>query len=1257
MPVRAQTHQPGRTIQWQEEYRDAQSPDKRDYSSSFERIMSFDHNINSDTASELPVYYELIFARNYYPDHIVKLSEMQFRPLDDTELSAVNNISQLNTEIITNQSWVKSRGEPAIQITFIPVRRNPATGTPEKLVSFSYSFEEQDTKTPTATKSHSYAESSVLSSGNWIKIKTTKDGIYKLTYDDLVQMGIESPSGIRILGNGNRMLPKMNNIPRHDDLVENKIYINRGKDGIFGPGDYLLFYGQGPVSWNYNESSGMFEHERHLYSDGSYYFITDSPSGNNLIELSETPDQQPDIIIEEFIDYDFHEDEMVNLLNSGRTWFGEHFRMITSYDFSFSFPYIEAGQEARLKWGTAARSPVASSFSMIYNSGEISRLDISPVNMGSIVTNYANAREETAIFNPAGDNIALSIIFEQNTPSAEGWLDYILLNVKRSLVMEGSQMQFRGPEVPVEGQVAEFRIRNFTNATRIWNITNPLDISEISTQVSGNTMTFKDHVGQLQQYIAFNEDNFLQPDILGKIPNQNLHGIRSADMVIVTHPLFMTEALRLADHRRNNDGLEVEVLTPEQIYNEFSSGKPDITAIRDFMKMLYDRASSESEIPKYLLLFGKGAFDNRPGDPSKTNFVPTYQSPNSLRPTQSFVSDDFFALLDDDEGEYSGLVDTGTGRLPVTTRGQAEAVVNKIINYNTQQKKGDWQNVLCFIADDGDNNIHMRDADILAEGISENKPVFNIEKIYLDAWPKKGTSSGQRYPEVNNAISERIRKGSLIMNYTGHGNELKLADENILDINDVLSYTNMDRLPVFMTATCEFSRFDNPDRVSAGEMLLLNPAGGGIALFSTTRLVYATPNFLLNQNFYRFVLERSYNGEDMRLGDIMRLTKIHSSSGINKRNFTLLGDPSMKLALPEYRALITSINGISVSEPADTLKALGKVTVSGEIVNSQGGVLSDFGGLVYHTVYDKINIEETLGNDGSDPFDFESRNNIIYKGKASVTGGEFSFSFIVPKDIAYHYGSGKISSFASYGSNDAAGYYTDFIIGGSDPGAVEDTDGPEIELFMNDANFISGGITDQNPRLLAYLSDSSGINTVGSGIGHDITLIKNNDPSTLIVLNDYYVAETDSYQGGTVEYPFSNLDEGNYELSLKAWDVFNNSSETSLKFTVSESAKLALSHVFNYPNPFTRNTAFHFEHNQPGMGIDVLIQVFTISGRLVKTIDTSINTPGFKPDPVYWDGLDDYGDKIGRGVYIYRIRLRSENGQIAEKYEKLVILK
>ena len=1261
LPVDAQMTRNGRIIVWND---GTAQPDPHPAYSQGRRHLHFDGKKSGEAAAYLPVFSELLFEPEYYPGHIVALTDMSFEPLTERELATTGNTGSIDSEIELHQEWSRTRGEPALSISFVPVRRNPVTGSIEKLVSFSYSFAPSDAplKSTEEIAGQPYPDNSVLSAGTWVMVKTTEDGIYRLTYSDLVEMGIQNPGNVRVFGNGNRMLPKMNSEPVINDLVENRIYMSTGSNGVFSQGDFILFYGQGPVAWNYNQSAGIFEHEPHLYSDGSYYFITSSSGGKGRIETRNPPSQQAGIIVEEFDDYLFHQERLVNLIGSGREWRGELFRTVTTRTFSFTFPNLKTDREVRLKWKATARAPVSSSFTASFNSAPLSHINFSRVIFGNNTTAYADENEGTAAFAATGDRIDLSVRYNQNTPSAEGWLDYLLLNARRSLTMTGTQMHFRDRLSAGDGRVAEFRISNTPSAARIWDITDPSDISGISTSLSGTTTIFRDRTDRLQQYVAFNGDSYLKPVIVGRVQNQNLHGIRRADMIIVAPPLFMPAAARLAEHRRNSDGLQVITVTPEQIYNEFSSGKPDVTAIRNFVRMLYERAAHESEMPRYLLLFGKGTYDNRPGDPSGINFVPTFQSGNSVHPIRSFVSDDFFGLLDKDEGEpggsnavLQGLLDIGIGRLPVTTADQAHAAVNKIIGYESNMD--DWQNVLCFIGDDGDNNLHMNQADILAERLRAGYPAYNIEKIYLDAWPKIGTSVGQRYPGVNNAINERIRKGALVINYIGHGNDRMLADENIIDVNDVLSWKNRDRLPVFMTATCDFSRFDNPSRVSAGEWLFLNPGGGAIALFSTTRLVYAYENFLLNQNFNRFILERYHNGYEMRLGDVMRLTKINTPGTLNKRNFVLLGDPSMKLAIPEFRIEFTSVNETPVNNPLDTLKALSRVTISGIVTDRQNNKLDDFNGLVHHTVFDKVNQIYTLGNNGSVPFSFESRNNIIYKGKASATGGTFTFSFIVPKDIAYHYGHGKFSSFASDGQSAASGYFKDIIVGGSNPDAAEDNEGPDIELFMNDRNFVSGGLTDQNPRLLAFLTDSSGINTVGTGIGHDITLTLNDDPHNIIVLNEYYSADADSYQRGTIEYPLSGLEEGNYNLRLKAWDVHNNSSEASLDFTVSESSELAMKHVFNYPNPFTGHTSFHFEHNRQDTGIDVLIQVFTVTGRLVKTLQSSVNGGGFKPDPIPWDGLDDYGDRIGRGVYIYRIRLRTADGQSAEKYERLVILK
>jgi hypothetical protein len=564
--------------------------------------------------------------------------------------------------------------------------------------------------------------------------------------------------------------------------------------------------------------------------------------------------------------------------------------------------------------------------------------------------------------------------------------------------------------------------------------------------------------------------------------------------------------------------------------------------------------------------------------------------------------------------------------------------------------------MITFIGDDEDSNIHMSQSDQLAAIVDTTYHAYNIEKIYLDAYQQEQTPGGERYPQVNEAFDKRMEKGCLILNYTGHGGEVGLAHERILEVGQINAWDNKCNMPLFVTATCEFSRFDDPGRVSAGEYVLLNPNGGGIGLLTTVRLVYSTPNFILNRNFY-FVAFEPENGEQPHIGDVYRKTKVLSGYSTNNRNFTLLGDPALKLNYPTYNVATTHINNVPVGANADTIRALSRITIKGMVTDSLGNKINNYNGVLYPTVFDKVTTVTTLQNDPPiSAFTFKTQRNVIYKGKLNVVNGDFEFTFVVPRDIQFQFGAGRISYFAENGVFDAAGAYENIVVGGSDPNAPADGTGPQVRLFLNDSNFVAGGMTDASPKLFAMIFDSSGVNTVGNGIGHDILAVLDEETDNALVLNDYYQANLNSYQSGTILYPYSKLSEGPHTLSLKVWDVYNNSSTAKTDFVVSSSATLALAHVLNYPNPFTTNTAFYFEHNQACSEFNVTIQVFTVSGKLVKTINEPVHTNGYRSSGITWDGRDDYGDPIGRGTYIYKVFVRSADGQTAEQYEKLVIL-
>jgi hypothetical protein len=723
----------------------------------------------------------------------------------------------------------------------------------------------------------------------------------------------------------------------------------------------------------------------------------------------------------------------------------------------------------------------------------------------------------------------------------------------------------------------------------------------------------------------------------------------------VVHPKFLSQANELADFHRSTYNYKVHVVTTQQVYNEFSGGNQDITAIKTFMKMFYDRAGfDDSKMPDYLLLFGDASYDYKYRISGNTNFVPAYQSVNSTQPTRSYISDDYFGFLDDSESDaLTSSLDIGIGRFPVRSIQEANNVVRKIKRYHERPDVlNPWRSWLAFVGDDEDARIHMRDCDDLAKNVQNNNPIYNLNKIYFDAYPQLTTAAGDRYPQVNEAITDAVTRGSLIVTYVGHGGETGWGHERVLTVPEINAWSNDDRYSLFLTATCEFSRFDDPQRTSGGEFTFLNPDGGGIALLTTTRLVYSSPNKELADTFFDHVFNK-VNGEYPTLGDLLRLSKdpnnINNANGVNYRNFALLGDPGIRLAYPDYQVMTTSV--------PDTLKALEKVTITGYVADANGQKLSSFNGLVYPTVFDSPREIETLNNDNAGAFKFSTQTSPVFRGKASVTNGEFSFTFVVPKDIRFEAGVGRISYYAENGSLDAMGYDDQFFIGGRADSSAQDNRGPDVNLWMNNEQFVIGGITDESPVLLAKVFDENGINTVGNGIGHDIVAVLDENTANAIVLNDYYESETDAYQRGEIRYPFSELEEGKHTLSLKVWDVYNNSGESNTEFVVANSADFAIKNVLNYPNPFTTNTEFHFDHNAPDQALGIRIQIFTVAGKLVKTIDANYLSDGYHVGPIRWNGLDDYGDNIGRGTYVYRVEVTAPSGAKVTEYEKLVILK
>jgi hypothetical protein len=1114
----------------------------------------------------------------------------------------------------------------------------------------------------------SYVSESVLKTGQWFRIALREDGIYRIDYSKLRQAGLQNPSNPHIYGNNQGQLSFYNDKTATDDLKEIPVLLVKGTDGVFNEGDYLLFYAMGTGRWKYNSTTRDYDYILHNYADSAYYFVTSSADPPKLVTDAPAVTAAPNRYSNSYDALFIHEKETENLIGSGREWY-EPVSAITPLPVDPGFTSLVTGEKVYYDIRILGRSPSPVSFGFYQNGALLRTVSAPEVNMLSTTGMYASDNEEKDSVLQAAQSPVFELRFNNNgEQGARGWVDFVRIRARASDIVGQEALQFMDSRTVGVNAITEFTVSSSSAATSVWDVTDQYNTMSVQYSRNGNNDVFRAATDSLRHFIAFNADQVLTPVFRnGTVANQDLHGSAPADMIIVTHPQFYRYAEKLAAMHQASSGLNSLIVTPEQIYNEFSGGIPDIAAIRNFMRMKYLKQKNSALPLKYLLLFGDGSYENRTLPPKNPNFVPTYQSQNSTVVVSSFTSDDFYGLLDDNEGEADGTEDIGIGRFPVSDTVQASIMVSKVEKYLGHESTGNWRNLITVTADDEDGNTHMIDAEGLYGLLNSIYPDFNIDKIYLDAFRQVTTVNGQSYPDVEKAINDRINSGTLIFDYLGHGNEIGLAHERVVKTEDINSWKNGSRLPLFITATCEFSRFDDINispinnemtgKTSAGEMVILNPEGGGIALMTTTRVVYSAPNYTLNRNILYYAFARDSDGNALRLGDIIKNAKLSSGDGMNKRNFLLLGDPALTLDYPWHGKIVTdSVNSVPVTQPIDTVKALSLVTVSGHIEDNSGNLMQSFGGIVSPIVFDKSRKIRTLANDGGQQMEFDLRNNILFSGKTRAAGGRFRFSFIVPKDIDYSFGGGKISYYASQDETDMAGSFSGITVGGFASATGGDTKGPDIKLYLNDTLFRDGGLSDSNPLLLAVIQDKGGINTTGSGIGHDLTAYIDNDRNSSMVLNNYFETDIDNYTKGSVVYPLSDLAGGSHTLTLKAWDNYNNSSTAILNFMVRTAEGFVVSNLLCYPNPFTGSTSITAEHNRPDDQLTVRIVIYDMSGREIKQIKTVLPSGGYRLQPIIWDGNSDGGGRVGRGIYPYNVFITTSEGEIAKVSGRMIIL-
>ena len=1151
-----------------------------------------------------------------------------------------------------------------------------------KVISFEVKNSENLTNSSASqnfktSKSNTELTNSIFSSGNISKFYVEATGVHRMDFSFLRNLGINKnsipSSNLKIYGHGGGMLPLLNQDNQYYDPPELAIQVVDGGDGSFNQGDYILFYATTTEEWSQENETNL-----NLYADRSYYYLSINSTGGKRMSLLNQPQGAASSTITQFDDYQFYEVDETSLSLVGRRWFGDRFDIETERTYEFSVPNLVSSQPIELDIRVGAISPVRSSFDVFINNEQLSS-NLTILETGA--NTPSRGRSLRTDFTSVSDDINIRLTYNKNgNPGARGFLDFISIEARRELIAGENQFKFKNNSVATQVGIGEYVIQDASEVIQVWEITDPINPTFVINSDQTSVFSFKSTLGSEREFQAVTS-SFLQPrvepgniqvqrqNIKGTILRDNQGQFQDLDYLIITQSSFMSAANRLAQYRRQNDGLVVKTLAVEDVYEEFNSGKQDIGAIRNLVKYIYDNASTPDNRIKFLGLIGDASVDYKNRLQGNTNIVPTFQSLGSFSTTvSSFMSDDYYTMMDPVEGRLAGsnpgMMDLAVGRILADTPQRANIMVDKIISSEQREAYAQWRNNFLLISDDADNENDFDlqvDLDELGDKIAENKPTVNVKKIHSDAFQQVTGAGGDRYPEVNEAITEAIEVGASVVNYFGHGGEDGLAQERIVTQTNTQEWSNPQRYNCFVTITCEFTKFDNPLRLTGGELTFWNEEGGASSLVSTTRAITVFAGVTFNNVFAPFLFD--FDNNDETIAQSVARAK-RNISGNGKRIVFFIGDPAMKLPLPKPRVQLTSINDVPVSNFTDTLQALGKYSLRGQIVDANNQRLQDYNGNLSAIVFDKRIDRQTLGNDGARVngqlaiLNFTTLGENLFRGQASVSNGEFEFEFVLPKDTRLPVGNGRVNFYSARENQleEYSGSNTEILIGGLNENAPEDNEGPLVNLFMNDENFVNGGITDNQPFLLAILEDENGINTAG-GIGHDIVAILDGDEANPIILNEYYEAEEDDFTKGRVFYRLRDLEDGEHTLTLKAWDVYNNSQTQEIVFVVAGNDDLKITRVLNYPNPFIDYTEFWFNHNRPFEPLEVMVQVFTVSGKLVWSQNQIANTNGFLFREMSWDGRDDFGDKIGKGVYVYKLTVKSTlTNDVVENYEKLVIL-
>ncbi|WP_298541541.1 type IX secretion system sortase PorU [uncultured Aquimarina sp.] len=1018
---------------------------------------------------------------------------------------------------------------------------------------------------------------SVLATGNWYRFYIEKTGIYKLTPKFLSDLGLDittiDPATIKIYGNGGHMLPLKNSENTEFDLKENAIKVVVGKNGGLSDG-YILFYGQSTKAYNTDSKTHI-----NVYDDKSYYFITTSGKRGSRIINPDSINKKADTIITTFKEDQFYEIDQYNLGIMGRRWLGDQIKNNEEKQFSFYFPDKVDATPITYKIVAVAKSHKPSKLKIRVNKQEAGQIKFRSVSKRLIAI---EGSLEKKIKNQ-DDVVQIGLQYEVEAKSlGESYLDYIRVSAERSLVGTDKQLEFTIPSADSEYEIGEISFRKAKKISEIWDVTNPEAVRVFENTSFSNKFSFRTQLNTKKKFVTVTTSDFYEPvkPKASIVENQNLKGtifldkennFKNVDYIIITQKDMLVAGERLADFHRVQNKLNVKVVPVQKIYNEFSSGKQDIVAIRNFIRYVYENASDDSKKLSYVCFMGNATVDYKHmlNDTSllntyKKSIIPSFMSYDSFSNTRSYVSDDFFAMMDPEEGEMKSTddLDIVLGRILVDTDIMAGDVVDKIIRYYQRKSFGDWRNNILLLSDDVDKQWEQgiqRNLNNLGDSLVKKYPFLNISKIYSDTYIQKSTSGGERYPNVTKRLIERIEEGVAVLDYFGHAEEEGFGTEFFFTKNDAINLRNKDKLPLFITVTCLATRFDNPFDISIGEHVFRNPDGGAIAMIATTREIFMNAGVSINNKIMKTLF--SENGPYLKPAETVLRLK-NELRYQDKRSVFFIGDPAMSLQMPRPGIRITKINGVPTQKFKDTIKALDKIRISGQLVDGLGKVKKNYDGEIYIKIFDKKNTKKTLGNNRIKDrkgnliqLEYKDQDVILYNGNFNIKKGGFDFEFIVPKDVSMSVGNCKISLYAKMDSDleDAVGVYENVVLGGISNVESQDTKGPEIKVLINGKKSEAINVVKTNSELKIELADENGINVSTMGIGHQMKMIIDGKEKYKVILNDFYTNNENSYQEGSISYTLSRLSQGHHTLEIKVWDSFNNCSTKKIEVIVLDS--------------------------------------------------------------------------------------------------------